>query len=383
MPLHNINIATDGLQVGSNQISTFANSVYLSNTFVNGVVNMQSAVIANLAITDVTSLNWLTASNYVYDAVLGSRFYWTKLADAVSEGNALIEYHAKEDANYPDGVKGTIFFSRYTSTTISVQHDQQSSDPFGVQVAIDNNGAIWLRIPDCQWNHFLRWRFIHVTGGISITTTTTQQETQPDNSIIILGGQRVRATYGNVTASAASAASTSNFGSGLFRGSLAVTTTITSESLNVSNTLTSGSLGVTTTLTSNTTQSNSIGVGTAPSATIGEIRATDNIIAYYTSDLKFKQNIKPIDDALSKVVAIGGKYFDWSNEYIEARGGEDGYFIQKHDIGVVAQDVEKVFPEAVRKKADGSLAVDYPKLCVLAFQAIAELKEELDNIKGK
>ena len=75
--------------------------------------------------------------------------------------------------------------------------------------------------------------------------------------------------------------------------------------------------------------------------------------------------------------------FDWTDEYVSQHGGEDGYFVQKSDFGVIAQDVEQVFPVAVRQKPDGTLAVDYEKLCALAFAAIRELKEEVDILKGQ
>jgi hypothetical protein len=135
--------------------------------------------------------------------------------------------------------------------------------------------------------------------------------------------------------------------------------------------------------TANNVQHASFGVGTAASGTTGEIRATNDITAYYTSDIRFKENVQNIPDALSKVDCIGGKLFDWTDEYVSQRGGEDGYFVQKSDFGVIAQDVEQVFPVAVRQKPDGTLAVDYEKLCALAFAAIRELKEEVDVLKGQ
>ena len=66
---------------------------------------------------------------------------------------------------------------------------------------------------------------------------------------------------------------------------------------------------------------------------------------------------------------------------MQAHGGEDGYFVQKHDFGVIAQDVQSVFPLAVRTRPDGSLAVDYEKLVALAFAAIKQLKGQLDEIQ--
>jgi hypothetical protein len=129
-------------------------------------------------------------------------------------------------------------------------------------------------------------------------------------------------------------------------------------------------------------QFDSFGVGTAASGTSGEIRATNQITSFYSSDAKFKENIETISNAINIVTAIGGKLFDWTDEYITARGGEDGYFVQKQDFGVIAQDVQKVFPRAVRTREDGSLAVDYEKLSALAFAAIVELKQEIDALKG-
>ena len=115
----------------------------------------------------------------------------------------------------------------------------------------------------------------------------------------------------------------------------------------------------------------------------GEIRATDNVTAYYASDKKFKENINPIVNALYIVEQIGGKTFDWTDDYVERHGGEDGYFVSKSDFGVVAQDVQAVFPKAVKVKPDGSLAVDYIKLSSLAFQAIIELSERVKQLESK
>ena len=129
-------------------------------------------------------------------------------------------------------------------------------------------------------------------------------------------------------------------------------------------------------------QFSSVGVGTAASGTYGEIRAINNITGYYSSDKKYKENVINIPDALNKVDAIGGKMFDWTDSYIQEHGGEDGYFVQKRDFGVIAQDVQAVFPEAVRTREDGSLAVDYSKLSALAFAAIIELKKEIEQLKN-
>jgi hypothetical protein len=133
--------------------------------------------------------------------------------------------------------------------------------------------------------------------------------------------------------------------------------------------------------TASNVQFNSIGAGTAGSGTAGEIRATNNVTAFYSSDATLKENVQPINNALGIVAAVGGKTFDWTDAYIAEHGGEDGYFIQKSDFGVIAQDVQAVFPLAVRKRPDGTLAVDYEKLVAVAFAAIDQLRAEVEALK--
>jgi len=183
----------------------------------------------------------------------------------------------------------------------------------------------------------------------------------------------------NTTAASANGASTivARDASGNFAGAVITATTMNATTFNGS-----GS-GITALGTGTSYQVGSLGIGTAASGTTGEIRATNNITAYYSSDAKFKENVRVIDDATAKVAAIGGKYFDWTDAYIAEHGGEDGYFIQKADFGVIAQDVQAVFPQAIRTRPDGSLAVDYEKLSALAFAAIAELVKRVEVLEGK
>jgi hypothetical protein len=162
------------------------------------------------------------------------------------------------------------------------------------------------------------------------------------------------------------------------------TTSLTINRTTGSQTLTGVSIdgsSATFTSTSQNSQFNSIGVGTAASGTAGEIRANNNITAYYTSDAIFKENVKPIENALEKVMAVDGVEFDWTQEFMDARGGEDGYFIRRHDVGVIAQNIEKVLPEVVATKEDGTKAVKYDRIVALLIEAIKDLKNEVDELK--
>ena len=123
-----------------------------------------------------------------------------------------------------------------------------------------------------------------------------------------------------------------------------------------------------------------LGIGTTSvGATSGEVRATNEITAYYSSDERLKENITTIEDALEKVNAIRGVEFDWKADHIKKRGGEDICRAPAHDVGILAQDVKKVCPEVVAEKEDGTLGVKYEKLIGLLVQAINELSAKVNK----
>jgi hypothetical protein len=171
----------------------------------------------------------------------------------------------------------------------------------------------------------------------------------------------------NIATAALSGAFTKaiNIGTG---GTTSSTTTINMGSATNGSTIIRGSLAVGS-VTANTTD--------------GAIWASNNITAFASSDIRFKENVRDIPNALEKVETIGGKLFDWTAQYIESMGGEHSYFMHKSDAGVIAQDVEKAMPELVRTRSDGSLAVDYPKLVALAFAAIKELSDKVKTLEAK
>tara|TARA_R110000803_G_scaffold148262_2_gene213677 strand:- start:8517 stop:10400 length:1884 start_codon:yes stop_codon:yes gene_type:complete len=126
--------------------------------------------------------------------------------------------------------------------------------------------------------------------------------------------------------------------------------------------------------TSDDVRFDSFGVGTAASGTTGEIRATGDITAYYSSDERLKENFAPLEGALDKVNAMGGYEFDWKE------GIEDVVSKTGHDIGVKAQEVQAQYPELVHERDNGYLAVDYIKLNAVLIQAVKELSAKVDEL---
>ena len=123
-------------------------------------------------------------------------------------------------------------------------------------------------------------------------------------------------------------------------------------------------------------------VETNSTVTFGEVRSSGDITAFYSSDYALKENINPISNALDKVSQLGGYNFDWKDSHLESRGGVDNMFVKKSDVGIIAQEVQKVLPEAVGKREDGTLGVRYELLVPLLVESIKELKEEIQSLKS-
>ena len=129
--------------------------------------------------------------------------------------------------------------------------------------------------------------------------------------------------------------------------------------------------------TGNNYQMNSLGVGTGPTGTAGEIRATNNITAYYSDD-RLKTRSGNIQNALAKVMTLNGFHYQ-ANETAQALG-----YKAKPEVGVSAQEVQAVLPEVVVPAPidEQYLTVHYDKLVPLLIEAIKELKAEIDTLKG-
>jgi hypothetical protein len=105
----------------------------------------------------------------------------------------------------------------------------------------------------------------------------------------------------------------------------------------------------------------------------GELRVTGDITAFHTSDQRLKDNIVPIEDPLSKVLSISGNTYNWNEN-----SGKEG-----NDVGVIAQEILEVLPEAVVTRDNGYLAVDYQKIVPLLVEAIKELSSKVENLEQK
>ena len=108
----------------------------------------------------------------------------------------------------------------------------------------------------------------------------------------------------------------------------------------------------------------------------GAITATGDITAFFSDD-RLKTKLGNIDSALNKLLSLSGFIFE-PNELAQSLGYE-----KKREVGVSAQQVQLVLPEAVSPAAIDPkyLAVKYERLIPLIIEAIKELKIEVDNMR--
>jgi len=131
-----------------------------------------------------------------------------------------------------------------------------------------------------------------------------------------------------------------------------------------------------------------LGVNVAPNATDGRIDAANDIVAF-SSDRRLKTNIENITDALGKIQSLSGFTYNWN----DVANKVAGFDTTSRYVGVYAQDVQAVLPEAIKLapfdnnghdvsiSGENYLTVQYEKLVPLLIEAIKELKKEVDELK--
>jgi len=167
---------------------------------------------------------------------------------------------------------------------------------------------------------------------------------------------------------------------GVISSSAQLTTTFDARYLNTGgDSVVSGSSQITLSSTtgggtSDNVRFGSLGIGMAASGTSGRIDAANDVVAFSTSDIRLKENITPIPNAIEKIRKISGNTYDWKAELKDVHGYEG------NDVGVIAQEVEEVLPQLVQDRDNGYKAVKYDKLVALLIEGIKEQQQHIDNL---
>lgn len=123
-----------------------------------------------------------------------------------------------------------------------------------------------------------------------------------------------------------------------------------------------------------------VGIGGAPSGSYKlEVNGTFHSTGITeSSDVRWKKDIKPIDNALSKVSRLRGVTYNWRKDEFA-----DKKFSDKNQLGLIAQEVEAIVPQVVNTDVNGFKSVEYSKLVALLIEAIKEQEKKINALENE
>jgi len=256
---------------------------------------------------------------------------------------------------YNTGAGATAFLA--AGTAGYVLQSNGTSAPSWAAVSTPNNGTLTLAVAGTGLSGSQTFT---ANQASNVTFTVTSNATNANTaSTIVARDASGNFSAGTITATLSGNASTATSATSATSATTATTAT-TANALN----------------TGNNYQINSLGVGTAASGTAGEIRATNNITAYYSDD-RLKTRLGGIENALDKICQLEGFFYE-ANQTAQDLGYEP-----VREVGVSAQQVQAVLPEVVVPAPidERYLTVRYEKIIPLLIEAIKELRAEVKTLR--
>jgi len=111
----------------------------------------------------------------------------------------------------------------------------------------------------------------------------------------------------------------------------------------------------------------------------GNVRTSGSIVSnafLCSSDLRFKKDIRELNNSLQNVLELKGVSYNWKTNEFDRHG-----FSDDTQIGLIAQDVEKVYPELVSTGEQGYKSVDYQSLSAVLVEAIKEQQKTIESLE--
>jgi hypothetical protein len=364
----NLSVAGDFTVFGTASVNYVTTSVFIGLEYINLNTELPALRYAGINVGDSGSATGISSS-FWYDSAKDNWLYVYAPAGGAQQTSSLaingpITYN---NVGSEQGLLGN-YIVKSQLITAENNHHITSSQIFddGTTVAIAGN--------------------LQVTGSLRAANLTGSLNGSNLIAGSVANDRLTNSTISGIALGSNLAALT--IGTGLsgtsYNGSGAVTIANTGVTSNVAGTgiTVSGATGAVTISigqavgTGANVQFNSLGVGTAGSGTVGEIRATADVTAFYSSDERLKENIVRIEDPIAKIKALDGVTFSWKGGFEEVHSHTGG------DTGVIAQQVEAIgLPETVTTRDNGYKAVKYEKLNALLIEGIKAQQAQIDFLQ--
>ena len=126
------------------------------------------------------------------------------------------------------------------------------------------------------------------------------------------------------------------------------------------------------------TNTGDVGIGLTPLGVKLDVNGFIRGTNVSPSDARFKTNVRPIGSALASVLALRGVRYDWN-----ALGVQHGGTAGAGQVGLIAQEVEKLYPELVFTDKQGYKSVNYAQLTPVLIEALKEQQTQIEALKAQ
>jgi hypothetical protein len=321
----------------------------------SGQYSIDVATVVGCSANNAAGANNLSRNNNTLQNTLVSQYLGTNSQDAAHFHNASnLSTGTIADARLPASISSDITGNAATFTVSANNTNNETTYPLFVDGTTGTQGA----------ETDSGFTYNPSTGNLTSTKFTGSFTGNADTATLLATGRTIAMT-GDVVWTSTS-----------FNGSANVTAVSAIQANTIGNTEIVNTADI---------QIASLGVNTAASGTAGQIRSTGDITAHYSDD-RLKIRLGNIQNSLNKVVSLNGF------NYIEnSLANSFGYNTGETFVGVSAQEVQKILPEAVKaapfdinaegasKSGENYLTVQYEKIIPLLVESIKELKVIVDT----
>ncbi len=164
--------------------------------------------------------------------------------------------------------------------------------------------------------------------------------------------------------------------SGTWNGSVIADAYLSTNTAHLSGTQTFSGAKTFSNTTASTSKTTGAVIVTGGVGISGALNVGGDVVAYASSDERLKDNIELISNPIEKVQSLKGVTWNWNDNADELQQSLP-------NVGVIAQDVEKVLPQLVTDRDSGFKGVDYAKLTGLLIEAIKDQQKQIDELKSK
>jgi len=345
--LHNTGATIQGMTTAANAVATYAPTAATTVDLYSGLVLTQTAMTSAVTIptpTDATAGRLFTLNNaaasafpvtvgsYTIPAGFSGTFIWNGSAwSTPSAAASNVPFSGLTAAIADNTLDNTTFAQTWNWSTATTQN------PLALSAAALTTGTLLgLSAPALTTGTGLSISADKLTTGsaLSLSSTSTAM-----NAAKVL----------NVTTSGANATAGMSTYAGYFA--------------NTKTGATSVNYGIYTEASGGTTNNYALYAK-------GDVYVTGVVSA--PSDMRLKKDIETLTDVLSKIEQMRGVRYEYKDQQKYVAGPQ---------VGVIAQELQKVFPELVRTGADGFLSVNYSQLTAVLIQAVKEQQQEIDLLK--